>query len=56
MAQEGKVAVITGGGQGLGLGFATALGNSGYRVALLDINPTIGLDAAASLRERSITR
>ena len=36
---EGKVAVISGGGQGLGLGIAHVFGKEGAKVAIIEINP-----------------
>ncbi|MFD0851510.1 SDR family NAD(P)-dependent oxidoreductase, partial [Actinomadura adrarensis] len=35
---NGSVAFITGGGQGIGLGIARALGKRGVRLALADID------------------
>ncbi|MGA2984604.1 MAG: SDR family NAD(P)-dependent oxidoreductase [Terriglobia bacterium] len=35
---QGQVAVVTGGGQGIGEGIATRLGQAGARVAILDTN------------------
>ncbi|MEQ9124601.1 MAG: SDR family NAD(P)-dependent oxidoreductase, partial [Alphaproteobacteria bacterium] len=42
----GKTAVVTGGASGVGYGLATAFGERGARVALLDIEPA-ALEAAA---------
>ena len=42
-----RVAIVTGAGQGIGLGIAMNLLNSGYAVALFDLNQT-ALDAAIS--------
>jgi 3-oxoacyl-[acyl-carrier protein] reductase len=44
----GRVAVVTGGGQGLGLGIAARLAASGARVSLWDRNPDV-LDQALAL-------
>ncbi|CAK7228649.1 hypothetical protein SEUCBS140593_006985 [Sporothrix eucalyptigena] len=43
------VAIITGGGAGMGLAVATALVKDDWRVALLDVNSAVGKAAAASL-------
>ncbi|CAK7232826.1 hypothetical protein SBRCBS47491_008400 [Sporothrix bragantina] len=48
------VAVITGGGAGMGLAVATVLVADGWRVALLDVNSTVGEAAAASLNSNQI--
>ncbi|KAL1887134.1 hypothetical protein Sste5346_010423 [Sporothrix stenoceras] len=47
------VAIITGGGAGMGLAVATALVADGWRVALLDVNSSVGETAAASLSSPS---
>lgn len=53
-ALTGKVAVVTGGAQGLGLGLAEALAEEGMRLVLADVD-SAGLErAAASLAERGI--
>lgn len=50
MKLEGKVVVVTGGGQGLGLCIAKFLAAKGSRLALIDINKDI-LDSAAKIIE-----
>jgi NAD(P)-dependent dehydrogenase (short-subunit alcohol dehydrogenase family) len=52
MRFEGKVAVITGGGQGLGSAFASALVEEGARVALLDVNELTAQETAEALEAR----
>jgi NAD(P)-dependent dehydrogenase (short-subunit alcohol dehydrogenase family) len=49
---EGKVAVVTGAGSGIGRALATELGSRGARVAICDINPD-GLAQTAASLERS---
>ncbi|ELU17526.1 hypothetical protein CAPTEDRAFT_150351 [Capitella teleta] len=46
MKLEGKTAVITGGAQGLGKGFAQHILESGGKVALLDLKVSVGLETA----------
>ena len=52
MRFEGKVALITGGGRGLGLAFAGAIAAEGARVALLDADRTAVDEAASDLEGR----
>ncbi|XP_061104225.1 15-hydroxyprostaglandin dehydrogenase [NAD(+)]-like [Conger conger] len=47
MALSDKVALVTGAGQGLGKGFSDILLKNGAKVALLDINETVGKSAKA---------
>ncbi|KAJ8348004.1 hypothetical protein SKAU_G00265930 [Synaphobranchus kaupii] len=47
MALSGKVALLTGAGQGLGKGFSDILLKNGAKVALLDINETAGKNTKA---------
>jgi NAD(P)-dependent dehydrogenase (short-subunit alcohol dehydrogenase family) len=46
---EGRVAFVTGGAQGIGLGIARALANAGARVAIADVN-----SAALAVAEREL--
>lgn len=47
---DGKVALVTGGGQGVGLGIAKALGAAGATIAVLDIDPGRASSAVDALR------
>lgn len=47
---DSKVALVTGGGQGVGLGIAKALGAAGATIAVLDIRPGRAQSAAEALR------
>ncbi len=49
---EGKVAVITGGGSGIGRGIASACADAGMRIVIADIEATAGERVANELRER----
>ena len=49
MRFAGKVAIVTGGGQGIGYAFARALATEGCAVALLDLDDARARDAAARL-------
>jgi NAD(P)-dependent dehydrogenase (short-subunit alcohol dehydrogenase family) len=51
---SGRVAVITGGGQGLGRGICEALAIAGAKVAVLDIDGDLAGDAARSLPTEAI--
>ncbi|MBT8395643.1 MAG: SDR family oxidoreductase [Gemmatimonadetes bacterium] len=51
---QGRVAVITGGASGIGLGVAARLAEAGAEVALLDIDDRRGREAAESLRARGL--
>ena len=51
---DGKVAVVTGGGGGIGRGIALALGEAGMRVALADVEKDSAERVAAELRERGV--
>ena len=50
----GKVAIVTGGNGGIGLGMATGLANAGARVVLAGRNQAKGDKAAATLGDRAI--
>jgi NAD(P)-dependent dehydrogenase (short-subunit alcohol dehydrogenase family) len=51
-ALEGRIAVITGGASGIGLGVASRLAEAGAEVALLDIDDERGQEAVRGLEER----
>jgi len=51
---QGKVATITGGASGIGLGVASRLAEAGARVALLDIDDEGGQEAARRLTESGL--
>jgi len=51
---RGKVAVVTGGGRGLGHSLAGALADDGTAVALLDVLPEVAETAEALGRERDV--
>lgn len=55
MGIAGKVALVTGGGQGIGRAAALALGEAGARVVVADADPEAGEEAAAELRSRGIS-
>jgi NAD(P)-dependent dehydrogenase (short-subunit alcohol dehydrogenase family) len=50
----GKVALVTGGGQGIGRGYAHALGEAGAAVAVVDISEEKGREVAAELSAKGI--
>ena len=47
---NGKVAIVTGGSQGIGKAISLALARSGAAVCIADINPVPGEDVAAQIR------
>lgn len=49
-ALEGRVAIVTGAGQGMGQAFARALAAAGARVAVAELNADTGEAAAAEIR------
>lgn len=51
---EGKVAVVTGGGGGIGRGMALAFAEAGMKVALADVEKGAAERVAAELRERGV--
>lgn len=51
---DGKVALVTGGGQGVGFGIASALGAAGAVVAVVDIDEPRATAAAARLQDMGI--
>jgi NAD(P)-dependent dehydrogenase (short-subunit alcohol dehydrogenase family) len=50
----GKVALVTGAAQGVGLGIALALASEGASIAVVDRNGSGAADAAAACRERGV--
>jgi NAD(P)-dependent dehydrogenase (short-subunit alcohol dehydrogenase family) len=50
----GKVALVTGGAQGIGLACAEALGREGAKVLVTDVNAQAGRDAIERLREAGV--
>jgi NAD(P)-dependent dehydrogenase (short-subunit alcohol dehydrogenase family) len=51
---DGKVAVVTGGSRGLGVGFATALGEAGASVLTCGRDASAGLRSAVDLAARGV--
>ena len=56
MTENSRLAVVTGGAQGLGLGIADRLLRDGYRVAIVDIQsaPEVSLRGAVGLVEEQL--
>jgi 2-hydroxycyclohexanecarboxyl-CoA dehydrogenase len=52
---SGKVAIVTGGGQGIGRGITLRLAEEGCKVAIFDIKPDAGLETAKLAPQSSIT-
>lgn len=52
MRLKDRVAIITGGGQGIGRGYATRFIEEGAKVAVADVNEERGKETAAELAER----
>jgi NAD(P)-dependent dehydrogenase (short-subunit alcohol dehydrogenase family) len=51
LSLEGKVAVVTGGASGIGLGAAKRLADMGARVAIIDINEASGTKAVGEIEQ-----
>jgi NAD(P)-dependent dehydrogenase (short-subunit alcohol dehydrogenase family) len=51
---EGRVAVVTGGGSGIGRGMALAFADAGMHVAIADVEETAGAAVADELRGRGV--
>jgi NAD(P)-dependent dehydrogenase (short-subunit alcohol dehydrogenase family) len=49
---EGRNAVVTGGGRGLGKAIAVRLAEAGANVLIADIETQLALDAASEIQER----
>jgi NAD(P)-dependent dehydrogenase (short-subunit alcohol dehydrogenase family) len=52
---DGKTALVTGGGQGIGQAYCFALGQAGAKVAVVDINLQTAEETAAALGKEGIT-
>lgn len=55
LSLQGKVALITGAGSGIGRGIATRLAETGAIIVILDINEKRGLEAASEISARGGT-
>ena len=48
---DGKVAIVTGGGQGIGRGIALALAREGAAISIAELDPSRGADAALEVEK-----
>ena len=51
MRVDGKVALVTGGGQGIGRTIAVKLAEAGADVAIIDVNQEVAEEAAEAVRQ-----
>ncbi len=51
---DGRVALITGAGQGIGKAFASALGEAGAKIAVVDLNSNLANQVTDELKERNV--
>jgi dihydroxycyclohexadiene carboxylate dehydrogenase len=51
---EGRVAIVTGGGQGIGLAAARRLGREGARLLVADLSPESGIPAVEALKAEGV--
>ncbi|AEF82792.1 SDR family NAD(P)-dependent oxidoreductase [Leadbettera azotonutricia] len=51
---DGKTALVTGGGQGIGQAYCFALGEAGAKIAVVDINTTVAEETAQALTKKGI--
>ena len=49
---DGRTAVVTGGGQGIGLACAEALGEAGARIVIADRDPAMAEAGSAALKAK----
>ena len=51
---DGRVALVTGAGQGIGKAFAFALGEAGAKVAIVDVRAEVAEQVSNELKERHV--
>ncbi|MBZ0299563.1 MAG: SDR family oxidoreductase [Anaerolineae bacterium] len=51
---EGRIAIVTGGGRGIGFGIAQRLARAGAEVIIAEFNPATGQEAVRSLTEQGL--